>query len=117
MRSLTVQQIGAACVYAFAQRGVENLILADIQQAALEAFEQDLQVAFPAVHILSVVCNVTDETSVDEMVRLGVDKFGRIDFAVNSAGITNKSLVGEYATQDVSPQASRSRKWRWLMLL
>lgn len=36
------------------------------------------------------------------MVDAAVKEFGRLDYCVNSAGVSNKSLVGEYKTEAVS---------------
>jgi NAD(P)-dependent dehydrogenase (short-subunit alcohol dehydrogenase family) len=98
---LTGRQIGAACAHAFVRKGVKNIILADYQRAPLESFEVELRMMYPDVQVLGVHCDVTDEGAVENMMAQAVARFGGVDYAVNSAGITNKSKVGEYRTEDV----------------
>ncbi|GFZ46997.1 hypothetical protein JCM24511_04223 [Saitozyma sp. JCM 24511] len=92
--------IGAACAHAFVRKGVKNIILADYQRAPLESFEAELRMMYPDVQVLGVHCDVTDEGAVENMMAQAVARFGGVDYAVNSAGITNKSKVGEYRTED-----------------
>ncbi|KAK8864413.1 hypothetical protein IAR55_001661 [Kwoniella newhampshirensis] len=94
--------IGAATAKAFIEKGIASLILVDVRQEPLSQFRADLLSAYASIplDILTIQCDVTDETGVKEMVKAGVERFGRIDYAVNSAGITNKSKVGEYKTED-----------------
>jgi NAD(P)-dependent dehydrogenase (short-subunit alcohol dehydrogenase family) len=77
-------------------------VLADINRTALLEVQSELENIRPGIQVLTVVCDVTDEGSVKDMVREAAAAFGRIDYAVNSAGISNKSRVGEYETDAVS---------------
>ena len=79
-------QIGAAIVEAFLDKGVRGVTVADID---------------PGAQLLEAVVDVTNEESVKEMLRRTVDRFGKLDYAVNSAGITSKSKVDEYSTEAV----------------
>ncbi len=49
---------------------------------------------------LAVFLNVTDETSVKEMVDLVVEKYGRIDILVNNAGITQPITTLDMSVAD-----------------
>ncbi len=49
---------------------------------------------------LAVLLNVTDETSVKEMVDLVVEKYGRIDILVNNAGITQPITTLDMSVAD-----------------
>lgn len=65
-----------------------RLTIADLQEDKLETFKAEH--ANDDVEILAVVCNVADSASVKAMVEATVEKFGRLDYAVNCAGITGK---------------------------
>ncbi|WRT66380.1 uncharacterized protein IL334_003335 [Kwoniella shivajii] len=93
--------IGAATAKAFIAKGVKSIALVDIKQDTLDVTAKSLQEQSDAgVVILTIQCDVTDENQVKEAIQKTTEKFGRIDYAVNSAGITNKSKVGEYQTGD-----------------
>ncbi|WWC70205.1 uncharacterized protein I206_104155 [Kwoniella pini CBS 10737] len=95
--------IGAATAQAFISKGVKSLVLVDINQDNLDTFSQKLindQEEGVKIDLLTLQCDVTDEIAIKEVIKKAVEKFGRIDYAVNSAGITNKSKVGEYKTED-----------------
>ena len=61
----------------------------DAQQAADESKKYATNSAYDT---LVVEVNVTDEASVQRMVKLTVEKFGRIDYSVNSAGVSKSVL-------------------------
>lgn len=61
------------------------LTIADIDREALEKFANSLQGDKSRLHMS--VTNVADEKSVREMVHSSAKKFGRLDFAVNNAGL------------------------------
>jgi NAD(P)-dependent dehydrogenase (short-subunit alcohol dehydrogenase family) len=69
--------IGTATARVFALAGA-NLVLSDLTSACLES----------GTHTLALSCDVTDPASVQAMVQAGVDRFGKIDVAINNAGIS-----------------------------
>ncbi len=69
--------IGAKAVEVFRAAGA-NLVLSDLDASMLSNDDSTL----------SVACDVTDKTSVQAMVQAGKDHFGRIDVAINNAGIS-----------------------------
>ena len=88
--------IGNATARAFIRAGVTRIIAADVQEDKLVAFAEE--VADAGVEVLPVVTDVTNAESVRAMVAAGVEKFGRVDYAVNCAGITGKR--GAFAQLD-----------------
>lgn len=79
-------QIGAASVKAFLAKGVTKVVVADYSDSltsAVQAFSK----AYPDAEIVGVKTDVSDEAQVKAMVATAVDKFGRLDYAVNCAGI------------------------------
>ncbi|KAF5019248.1 hypothetical protein F66182_8740 [Fusarium sp. NRRL 66182] len=80
--------IGQQTAIAFAQHGVTKLALADINKDALLAAEKTLRQQFPNVEVLSLHLDVRDSAQVKEGIAKIVIAFGRLDIAVNSAGIS-----------------------------
>jgi NAD(P)-dependent dehydrogenase (short-subunit alcohol dehydrogenase family) len=69
---------------------VSGIIFADInEKGANESAEQAKKLAkHPNFHTLVVVVDVTDAESVKAMVDAAIKEFGRIDYNVNSAGVS-----------------------------
>lgn len=85
--------IGRDVSIAYALEGARALVLADINRAALEFTARKCKDAMPRrglgpviIHILDV--DVSDEESVTKMVLDTVTKVGRIDYCVNTAGVS-----------------------------
>ena len=76
--------MGLTTARAFAEAGAA-VVLADINQAALQTATDDLAAA--GHQVLGVPCDVADEASVVATVQAAVDTFGRLDLAFNNAGI------------------------------
>ncbi|KAI1270007.1 NAD(P)-binding protein [Xylariaceae sp. FL1019] len=87
--------IGKESAFAFAAAGVQGVLFADIDvEGAKKAAEESKQYATSAKYRAEFVdVDVTSEESVKKMVALAKEKFGRIDYNVNSAGIGNPSLA------------------------
>ncbi|KAB2571622.1 2,5-dichloro-2,5-cyclohexadiene-1,4-diol dehydrogenase [Lasiodiplodia theobromae] len=81
--------IGKACALAYAAEGAAGAVMADIHLAATEATaaESLLRAAHSSFRAVPVQVNVTDQKSVEALVRRTIDEFGRIDYALNCAGI------------------------------
>lgn len=74
--------IGAATARRLADLGAK-LVLVDRDRIRLDAFAKTL----PSETVLAVEVDVTAIASVEEAIKRGVDTFGGLDLAVNSAGI------------------------------
>lgn len=83
--------IGEACATLLAQRGA-NVLVADVQAEPAETVAGVIgDAARP------YVVDVTDPAACGAMVDAAVDAFGRLDVAVNNAGIGGpQALTGEY---------------------
>ncbi|KAL7625208.1 hypothetical protein AAE478_004423 [Parahypoxylon ruwenzoriense] len=81
--------IGRDCAIAYAIEGAKGVAFADIDaEAASAAAEESKAVASnPEYQAISIQVDVSNEASVDQMVKVAVAKFGRIDYNVNSAGV------------------------------
>ncbi|KAK7745867.1 hypothetical protein SLS53_002585 [Cytospora paraplurivora] len=85
--------IGKETAIAFAEAGVKGVAFADLnEQGAQEAAEESRKWAKNAEYrTLVIKVDVADEGAVQEAVNRVVKEFGRIDYAVNSAGLGNIS--------------------------
>ncbi len=82
---------GSAIAEEYAKEGVQTLI-ADIALDAAEALAADLSQRYEAASC-AVQTNVTEKKSVDEMAQAAIEKFGRIDYLVNNAGLIQRRNV------------------------
>ncbi|EPE04495.1 short chain dehydrogenase reductase family oxidoreductase [Ophiostoma piceae UAMH 11346] len=79
--------IGRYTALAFARHGISNLALADVNLGALETSSNELQAQFPHVKVLILQLDVQNGDDVRAAVARTVSQFGRLDIAVNNAGI------------------------------
>ena len=94
--------IGRATAIRFAQEGA-NVVLVGRTAATLEetakAFPQD-RTWIHTDNFLTVVCDISVEAQVQEMMKRVVDKFGKIDVLVNNAGKAMQGKVTELSSED-----------------
>ena len=88
--------IGEACVKEFAARGAKAIVadfnLPAAERVAAEAGSKDKAAA--------VKVDVADPPSVEAMVRFALETYGRLDVAVNNAGIGGEARpAGEYSIE------------------
>ena len=83
--------IGRACAVAFAEEGVTRLVLADLNTAGLEETSTILKQLSPKVETVTIRTDTSSPEDVQKMVDVGVETFGRIHYAVNSAGVSTSS--------------------------
>ena len=69
--------IGKACVEAFSAKGAA-VVATDVNP--------DIEALFDEPNILGVVCDITDDQSIQDAVRAGVAAFGGVDILVCNAG-------------------------------
>jgi NAD(P)-dependent dehydrogenase (short-subunit alcohol dehydrogenase family) len=88
--------IGEACVREFLARGA-RVVVADFNLPAAERIAAEAGSNDKAA---AVKVDVADPPSVEAMVRFAVDTFGRLDVAVNNAGIGGEAHpTGEYSIE------------------
>lgn len=90
--------IGKTIAKTFAKQG-GTVVIADMNTEGIantvKEIEQEGGKAF------GIELNVTDKSSVDNMVKTIMDKFGRIDVLVNNAGISQKVTVEDMTLEDI----------------
>ncbi|KAM0294546.1 hypothetical protein ACHAPM_011194 [Fusarium culmorum] len=90
--------IGRACAKAFAREGSAGIALVDLNLEALQAVKSEIEQEKLSPNnnfrIELYPADVTDETRINEIVDDMVQKFGRIDYVVNAAGIAIKHQGG-----------------------
>ncbi|MGI4743625.1 MAG: SDR family NAD(P)-dependent oxidoreductase [Janthinobacterium lividum] len=90
--------IGLAIAKRLASEGA-RLVLADINQANLDAAVPDVQKA-GAPEALASLCNVADENQVAATVQAALAKFGRLDVIINNAGLMQFKPLEELDGED-----------------
>ncbi|PLN86939.1 short chain dehydrogenase/ reductase [Aspergillus taichungensis] len=83
--------IGQKTASTLAQNGISNLALLDINTVRLESTRNVLTARFPNVGVEILTADVRDEASVEAAVQKIVARFGGIEIAVHSAGISGKT--------------------------
>lgn len=81
--------LGLASAKELASRGA-NLTLVDYNESSLEEAKKEINKQYPAVKIITVVADVSNEDAVKNYVAETVKAFGRIDGLFNNAGIEGK---------------------------
>lgn len=76
--------IGRACAIQFAKNNA-NVILVDNNPEALQKTEKEIKNI--TTNCIAFVCDVTDNTSVLNVVEKAVNSFGKIDILINNAAI------------------------------
>lgn len=81
--------IGRETGFSMAEAGVAGIVFADRneQGARAAAEESKCYAQTPSYRAIAVAVDVTDPSSVQEMVDQTMKEFGRIDYNVNSAGV------------------------------
>lgn len=85
--------IGRETALAFARSGARGVVFADInfETASAAAKESEASATHKEYLAFPIQVDTTNETAVEQMVTKTVEKFGRIDYSVNSAGVSTAS--------------------------
>ncbi len=95
--------IGFALSEAFSERGL-SVVLADLRPQALEGAAAAL--GSREAPVFTVETDVRDPEAVDELARVTIERFGRVDIVCNNAGV-----VGPFAPMWEQELAT----WRWIL--
>jgi NAD(P)-dependent dehydrogenase (short-subunit alcohol dehydrogenase family) len=87
--------IGRACAMRFAKEGAQLSLLDISEDHLLETKEMILQ-AFPSAKVLCLTADISDESSVKTAIEKAAAEYGKMDFAMNNAGVMmTRAPVGE----------------------
>lgn len=77
------------------------MAIADLNASAVKQVSAELKKSYPKLEVLPLQLDVTDESAIDNAVAQTASAFGRIDYAVNNAGIGGTSaLSGDLSVAD-----------------
>ena len=94
--------LGKAFAYTAASLGM-NLVLADVQQDAVEAVAVELR--GQGVAAIAARVDVSRSEDVQRLADTAVDRFGKVNLLFNNAGVTSGGLVWESTEKD----------WDWVL--
>ncbi|KAE8137072.1 oxidoreductase [Aspergillus pseudotamarii] len=84
--------IGAAVARSFASAGCDRIAITDLNPASLDETKQAILSSYPQAHLVARAGNIADEQFVDSFIAEVAHIFGRLDYAVNCAGIFGDAL-------------------------
>jgi 3-oxoacyl-[acyl-carrier protein] reductase len=91
------QGIGKSIATHLAQAGA-NVVIADVAEEMAKSTAKEI--SQKGSEAISMVVDVSNLSSVEEMVKKTLDKFGRIDILINNAGVTRDALVMRMKEED-----------------
>ena len=105
--------LGKAMGKYFVELGAD-LIIASRKTDVLEATAKELS-EINGGNILPVQCDVTDYSSVENLLKISIDKFGRVDVLINNAGIIRDNVIWKMPVEDFDKVIDINLKGTWLM--
>lgn len=91
------QGIGAAIAMTLANEGA-SLVVAELLEANGSAVQKNIEQAGGTA--ISHPTDISEESSVNEMLRVSMDRFGKVDILVNNAGIYPVTPVEDMAEEE-----------------
>ncbi|KAJ5280394.1 hypothetical protein N7478_005766 [Penicillium angulare] len=79
--------IGAAVARAFAAAGCERIAITDVNSHTLEQTEKAISAAHSNIKLFAHPGNIADDNFADSFISKVARAFGRVDYAVNCAGV------------------------------
>ncbi|MFN3966229.1 MAG: 3-oxoacyl-[acyl-carrier-protein] reductase [Endomicrobiia bacterium] len=92
------QGIGKAIAAALAQEGA-NIVISDIDENIAKATADEIS-KIAGVQTIAVKTDVSNFSDVENLVKITLDKFQKIDILINNAGITKDNLILRMTEQE-----------------
>lgn len=89
--------IGQATAVSFAKDGCKKIVIADRNTNGLSETASLIRQAVSDCDVLVQQTDISSEQSVQSLIETAVEKFGRIDYACNSAGTGSSRQVSREA--------------------
>ncbi|RJE22203.1 short chain dehydrogenase [Aspergillus sclerotialis] len=93
--------IGRGIAIAFAKDGCRKIAICDFNAEGLDETRALVKDTAPDAEVLQVPVDLRKESDVEQMIETTVRTFGRLDYAVNSAGVEGDNLGSAESTSDV----------------
>jgi NAD(P)-dependent dehydrogenase (short-subunit alcohol dehydrogenase family) len=101
----------------FLREGCRRLVLLDLNEAGLHETKVEGLKVNNAAEIAVLACDVSDEAAVNSAIDLAVTTFGRIDYAVNCAGLPGGfATTTECTTNDFDQVQKVNVRGTWLCM-
>ncbi|RAK98895.1 SDR family NAD(P)-dependent oxidoreductase [Aspergillus ibericus CBS 121593] len=84
--------IGAATAKGFASAGCGRIAITDLNPSSLDQTRESILASYPHTRLVVKAGDISDESFVEAFISEVVDAFGRLDYAVNCAGILGDKL-------------------------
>ena len=108
------QGVGKETALIFADAGT-NVVISDINQSSLAALELELK--GKGYSVLAKVCDVSNVDDIDELVKITLSKFEKIDYLVNNAAVSQTKKMTEITSQDWDNVFAVNVKGTFFMLI
>lgn len=92
--------IGKATAILYAREGCKNIVIADVNLELLQGVKAEIESAHPGSRVVATHLDVRDQDSVNAMVKEAIEKFGRIDYCANVAGIIKYGDTSTISSED-----------------
>jgi NAD(P)-dependent dehydrogenase (short-subunit alcohol dehydrogenase family) len=107
--------VGRSVTLGLARHGVRKIAGLDLNAEALEGTAGALFKASPEVEFIPLKVDLTSEEAVSASIATAANRFGRIDFAINVAGIGQPlAATGETASSDFDKVMNVNFRAAWL---
>lgn len=84
----------------FASSGCERIAITDLNSTSLDKTRDTISSTYPQVRLVVKAGNIAEEQFVDSFINEVVTTFGRLDYAVNCAGILGEARRSTEATSE-----------------
>jgi len=104
--------LGLSMARALAEAG-SSISIAARDKKVNEAAANELQNEYKA-EVISNYCDVADESSIKDVVEKTIERFGKIDILINSAGINIRGPIGDLSVSDFNKVQQVNVTGSWL---
>ncbi len=104
--------LGLSMAQALAEAGAAISIAArdtNVNRAAAKQLQDNY-----SVEVISTCCDVTEEASIQEAVEKTIERFGKIDILINSAGINIRGAIEDLSVSDFNKVQQVNVTGSWL---